>query len=82
MKLALLNRGMLAGYLRGGLLALVLCLLLASANLAQTADTRIAFMSTRHDKRNGEIYLMNSDGKRVRRLTRHLKYDAVPALVP
>ena len=70
-----------ACYLRGGLFALAVYFLLASASLVQAADTRIAFMSTRSDH-NGEIFLMNSDGKRVRRLTIHLAYDAVPAWSP
>ena len=38
-------------------------------------------MSTRNSD-NGEIFLTNSDGKRVRQLTRHLQYDAVPAWSP
>ncbi len=81
MKLALSKWKIQICYLRAGLLALTVCLLLASASLAQTADTRIAFMSTRSDH-NGEIFLMNLDGKRVRRLTRHPEYDAVPAWSP
>jgi TolB protein len=51
------------------------------SGLAQAADTRIAFMSTRSE-RNGEIFLMNPDGKRVRRLTKHPQYDAYPAWSP
>ena len=38
-------------------------------------------MSTRSE-RNGEIFVMNPDGKRVRRLTEHPQYDAVPAWSP
>ena len=38
-------------------------------------------MSTRNSD-NGEIFLMNPDGKRVRQLTRHLQYDALPAWSP
>ena len=68
-------------YLYIGLLALVVYLLLVSTNLAQAADTRIAFMSTRSE-RNGEIFVMNLDGKRVRRLTKHPQYDAVPVWSP
>ena len=81
MKLAWLKRKIQACYLRGGILALVVNLLLASTSLAQLADTRIAFMSTRSE-RNGEIFVMNPDGKRVRRLTKHPQYDAVPAWSP
>ena len=80
MKLALLKGKIQTYYLRGGLLAFAVYFCLASASLAQTADTRIAFMSTRSG--NGEIYLMNPDGKRVRRLTRHLEYDSAPAWSP
>ena len=81
MKPALLTRWIQACYLRTGFLALAVCLLLASVGLAQNADTRIAFMSTRSE-RNGEIFVMNPDGKRVRRLTEHPQYDAVPAWSP
>ena len=80
MKLALLKRKIQVCYLRGGLLALAASLLLALASLAQAADTRIAFMSNRSG--NGEIYLMNPDGKRLRRLTRHPQYDSAPAWSP
>ena len=81
MKPALLTQWIQACYLRTGLLALAVCLLLASVGLAQLADTRIAFMSTRSE-RNGEIFVMNPDGKRVRRLTEHPQHDAVPAWSP
>ena len=37
-------------------------------------------MSTRSG--DGEIYLINPNGKRVRRLTRHFEYDAAPAWSP
>ena len=37
-------------------------------------------MSTRSG--DGEIYLMNADGKRVRRLTRQFEYDSAPAWSP
>ena len=60
MILARLKRKIQACYPRGGLLVLTVSLLLASASLAQLADTRIAFMSTRSG--NGEIHLMNPDG--------------------
>ena len=80
MKLALLKWTIQPYYPRGGLLALAVFLLLASASLAQLADTQIAFMSNRSG--NGEIHLMNPDGKRVRRLTKHPQYDAFPAWSP
>ena len=81
MKLTLSKWKIQICYLRAGLLALAVCFLLASTSLAQLADTRIAFMSTRSE-RNGEIFVMNADGKRVHRLTRHPEYDAVPAWSP
>ena len=81
MKLSLLKLRIQAYYLCGGLLAFAVNLLLASVGLAQNADTRIAFMSTRSDN-NGEIFLMNPDGKRVRRLTQHPQFDATPAWSP
>ncbi len=71
-----------AWYLCSRLLALAVCFLPDVSGFAQAADTRIAFMSNRHDERNGEIYLMNSDGKRVRRLTEHPQFDAAPAWSP
>ena len=80
MKCTLLERKIQVCYLRIGLLALAVLLPLVLARLGQAADTRIAYMSTRSG--NGEIYLMNPDGKRVRRLTRHLKYDSAPAWSP
>ena len=82
MKLALPKPRRRTCYSHSGLLALVVNLLLASASLVQAADTRIAFMSNRSNERNGEIYLMNSDGKRLRRLTKHPQYDAVPTWSP
>ena len=82
MKRILLKRKMQACYLHGGILTLVVCLLLASVDLAQSADTRIAFVSQRLDDRNAEIFLMNFDGKRVRRLTEHPQFDAAPAWSP
>lgn len=82
MKLGWFKRKIQTYYLRAGLLALAVCVFLASVGLAQSADTRIAFVSTRHDARNAEIYLMNSDGKRVRRLTEHPQFDSTPAWSP
>ena len=81
MKHAWLKRGIQTYYLRGGLLVLAVNIFLALTSLGQAADTRIAFMSTRNAD-NGEIFVMNSDGKRVRQLTRHLQYDAAPAWSP
>ena len=80
MKRAWLKRKIQAYYPHRGFGILAVYLLMALANLAQAADTRIAFMSTRSG--NGEIFLMNSDGKRVRKLTRHLEYDSSPAWSP
>lgn len=80
MKLASLKRKMQSCYPRGVSLVLAVNLLLVSANRAQNTDTGIAFMSNRSG--NGEIYLMDPDGKRVRRLTEHPQYDAVPAWSP
>ena len=81
MKLALFKQKRQAYYFHGGLLVLAVYLLLTLANLGQAADTRIAFMSTRNSN-NGEIFLMNPDGKRVRQLTRNLQYDSAPAWSP
>ena len=86
MKLTLIKHRKWACFLPSGRLALTVNLLLAltfaaSADPAQNADTRIAFMSTRSE-RNGEIFVMNADGRRVRRLTKHPQYDAVPAWSP
>ena len=80
MKVPLLKQRLQVCSLDSGLLALAVFLLLTSVSLAQLADTRIAFMSTRSG--NGEIHLMNADGKRVRQLTNHPQYDAVPAWSP
>ena len=46
MKRAWLTQRIQARYLRGGLFALAVYFLLASASLVQAADTRIAFVST------------------------------------
>ena len=80
MKLALGNWRVPSRYLHGGLLALAMSFLLVSISVAQNADTRIAFMSTRSG--DGEIYLINPDGKRVRRLTKDPEYDSAPAWSP
>lgn len=82
MERTLLKQKTQACYLHGGSLGLAVCLLLVSVGQAQNADTRIAFMSNRHDERNGEIYVMNADGKRPRRLTEHPQYDSAPAWSP
>ncbi len=81
MKVTLFKRRIYICYLHKGLFALAVNIFLALTSLGQAADTRIAFMSTRSE-RNGEIFVMNADGKRVRRLTRHPQYDAVPAWSP
>lgn len=81
MKSALFKQKIQVYSLHNGFLVFAVCLLLVSASLVQAADTRIAFMSTRSE-RNGEIFVMNPDGKRVRRLTKHPQYDAVPVWSP
>ena len=80
MKCTLLKLRRRTCYFYSGLLVLAVNFLLASASLAQNGDTRIAFMSNRSG--NGEIYLMNPDGKRLRRLTKHPQFDTVPAWSP
>ena len=82
MKRTLITRWIQACCLRRGFLTLTVYLFLASVDLAQSADTRIAFVSNRLDDRNAEIFLMNSDGKRVRRLTEHPQFDSAPAWSP
>ena len=82
MKATLLKQRKGICYLYIGLGVLAVNFLLASTSLAQLADTQIAFMSNRSNWRNGEIYLMNPDGKRLRRLTKHPQYDARPAWSP
>ena len=69
-------------YFHIGFLALAMCLLMTSASLAQIADTSIVFISLRSDGRNSEIYRMNPDGKRLRRLTEQPGYDGAPAWSP
>ena len=80
MKRTLLKQKIQACYLRGGFLILAACFLLAWTKLVQAADTSIAFTSTRSG--NGEIYRMSFDGKRVRKLTKHPKYDGGAAWSP
>ncbi len=80
MKLVLLKLWRRICCLHIGFLAFAVSLLLALANLVQAADTKIAFMSTRSG--DGEIYLMNPDGRRVRRLTKDPEYDSAPAWSP
>ena len=82
MKLALLKRKIQARYLRSGLLALAVCLLLALTSLAQADDTRIAFESTRSRHWIAEIYMMDPDGEQIRQLTDEPKYDGEPAWSP
>ena len=81
MKATLLKQRKRARCLYIGFLIFAVNIFLASASLVRAADTRIAFMSTRNSD-NGEIFLMNPDGKRVRQLTRHLQYDSSPAWSP
>ena len=74
--------------LRNGLMALAVYLLLASTSLAQPNNTTIAFASDRdwdwkaEENRNIEIYLMNANGKQIRRLTEQPKFDVEPAWSP
>ena len=82
MKIALLKRRIQVHYLHGGLFALVASLFLTSISLAQLADTRIAFESTRSRHWIAEIYLMNPDGKQIRQITDEPKYDGEPAWSP
>ena len=82
MKLARLKRRIQACYLHGGLFALAVNLLLTSISLAQLANTRIAFMSTRNVDWDAEIYLMTPDGEQIRRLTEQPKADTEPAWSP
>ena len=88
MTLARLKPRIQAYYPRGGPLALAVCLLFASVVLAQAADTRIVFVSERgwdwpaEQDWNREIYLMNPNGKQIRRLTEQPKNDLEPAWSP
>ncbi len=88
MRLSLLKPRIQACYLCGGLLALAVCLLLASTSFAQLANTTIVFASDRdwdwpaEEDRNLEIFLMNSNGKQIRRLTEQPKFDTEPTWSP
>ena len=82
MKLAWFKRRIQAHYFHGGLFALAVNLLLVSTSLAQLANTRIAFMSTRNVDWDAEIYLMDPNGKQTRRLTEQPKSDFEPAWSP
>ena len=89
MKLAWLKRKIQAHYLCGGLLALVMCLLLALVSSAQLDHTTIAFTSDRDSdwmaaERNvmSELYLMGPNGDQIRRLTEAPGYDEAPAWSP
>ena len=82
MKLVWLKRRIQARYFHGGLFALAVNFLLVSTSLAQLANTRIAFMSTRNVDWDAEIYLMTPDGAQIRRLTEQPKVDDEPAWSP
>ena len=55
-------------------------LIIVSVDLAYAIETKIAFISTRDG--NAEIYVMNSDGKGIVRLTRRPAIDSYPAWSP
>ena len=88
MTLTLFNRKTQTCYLRGGLLMLTVYLLLVSTSLAQLNNTTIAFASTRdwdwpaEEDWNSEIYLMDPNGKQIRRLTEQLRSDFEPTWSP
>ncbi len=82
MKLVWFKRQIQACYLRGGFLMVAACFLLASVSVGQAADTQIAFVSDRDFAWNTDIYLMNSNGKQIRRLTGTPKNDTEPAWSP
>ena len=88
MTLALFKRKTQTCYLRGGLLTLTVYLLLVSTSLAQLNNTTIAFASTRdwdwpaEEDWNSEIYLMDPNGKQIRRLTEQPKSDFEPTWSP
>ena len=82
MNCTLLKQKIQAYYLHGGFLGLIVCLFLVSANLAQAADTRIAFMSLRSVDWDAEIFVMNPDGEQIRQLTEQPKADTEPAWSP
>ncbi len=70
---------------RGILLLMGLCILIASAepllrNGGAANNGQIAFVSTRGG--NSEIYVMDSDGKRQRRVTTHAAADSHPTWSP
>ena len=88
MKLAWLKSQRRRRFLHAGFLSLAVYLLFAPTSIAQLANTTIAFVSSRdwnwpaEKERNFEIYVMNPDGKQIRRLTEHPKYDTEPAWSP
>ena len=82
MKITLLKRRIQVYYLHGCLFAFVASLCLTSTSLAQLANTRIAFMSSRNVDWDAEIYLMTPDGDQIRRLTEQPKADTDPAWSP
>ena len=89
MKLAWLKRKIQVHYLCGALLALSMYLFLALVSSAQLDHTTIAFTSDRDSdwmaaERNlmSEIYLMDSNGDQIRRLTEAPGYDEGPAWSP
>ena len=88
MTFALFNRKIQTYYLRGGLLILTVYLPLVSTSFAQLNNTTIAFASTRdwnwpaEEDWNSEIYLMDPNGKQIRRLTEQPKSDSEPAWSP
>ncbi|MCE2393478.1 PD40 domain-containing protein [Candidatus Poribacteria bacterium] len=82
MKYAWLKRRIYDYYLIKGLFALAVSLLLTPISLAQLADTRIAFESTRSRHWIAEIYMMDPDGGQIQQLTDEPKYDGAPAWSP
>ena len=65
-----------------GLWWLTVSFFLGSTSLAQLNNTRIAFVSDRDFAWNTDIYLMNSNGKQIRRLTETPKNDDHPSWSP
>ena len=82
MKLASLKQVLPACSLYSRLFTLAVNLFVASTSLAQLADTRIAFESTRSRNWIAEIYLMDPDGEQIRQITDEPKYDGEPAWSP
>lgn len=82
MERAWLKRKIQIHYLHGGLFAFAASLLLTPISLAQLADTRIAFESTRSRHWIAEIYMMDPDGGQIQQLTDEPKYDGEPAWSP